>query len=183
MPRSTPTAPPFGTCVTGLSSRSTVNAAYQRPARRETVMRSTRAPPTRAVTSSMQCTRPIRGSFSAFGSPWMRPNTPVVYAKRGVARSFALNFGNPTFRPFRAPRRLFDQFSKPFAKASRPLLYASLEFSDHQITPFSPTANVSLLAFHQRRSPYSDHSGFAPASMSAFTWAKPALNANLAAPA
>ena len=120
-PRSTPTAPPFGARAAVGMSRSTVSAAYQRPARRETVIRNTLAPLTRAVTSSRQCTRPTFGRRSAFGSPSISLN-PVVYANLGATLSFDLNFGNPTFRPLRSPRRLFDQLSKPLAKASRPLL-------------------------------------------------------------
>jgi len=113
---------------------------------------STRAPPTCSATFSMQCTRPIFGRRKAFGSPSISPNPPVVYAKRGTVRSLALNRGKPTRRPFRSPLRLFTQFDKAFANDSRPLEYASLEFSPHQITPSSLTASASLFAFHHLRS-------------------------------
>ena len=38
------------------------------------------------------------------------------------------------------------------ANDSRPLEYASLEFSPHQITPSSQTARASLFEFHHLRS-------------------------------
>lgn len=76
-PRSTPTAGPLG-WEEATSARSTVREASQRPARQETVIRVTWAPPTRRATSSMQWTRPILGSLRALGSPSMRPNEPVV---------------------------------------------------------------------------------------------------------
>ena len=46
----------------------------------------------------------------------------IEYENRGVSRSFALNFGNPTLRPFRFPLRLFAQFDKPSANHLSPLL-------------------------------------------------------------
>ena len=43
-PKSIPTLPPFGGLGAGSSARSTVRLACQRPARRDTLMRSTFAP-------------------------------------------------------------------------------------------------------------------------------------------
>lgn len=77
------------------------------------------------------------------------PGPLVEYENRGVSRSFDLNFGNPTLRPFRFPLRLFDQLDKADANALSPLLAASFEFSRHHGTPSVLTANVSLFAFHQ----------------------------------
>jgi hypothetical protein len=57
-----------------------------------------------------------------------------------------LNRGNPTRCPARSPLRDFDHASRPRAKASRPVLYASLEFSPHH------GATTSLRAFHSLRS-------------------------------
>ena len=82
----------------------------------------------------------------------MRPNAPVVYAKRGAALLLALNFGKPTLRPRRSPRRLFDQFDKAAANDRSPVFAASFEFSAHHGVPSAFTARASLLAFHQRTS-------------------------------
>lgn len=75
----------------------------------------------------------------------MRPNEPVVYAKRGVALSLDLNRGKPTLRPFLNPLRDFDQFDSASAKDLRPALYASLLFSRHHVSPVTAlTASVPL---------------------------------------
>ena len=75
----------------------------------------------------------------------MRPNEPVVYAKRGVALSLDLNRGKPTLRPFLNPLRDFDQFDSASAKDLRPALYASLLFFRHHVSPVTAlTASVPL---------------------------------------
>jgi|GEM_PF-6738456 hypothetical protein len=121
IPRSTPTAPFFGGTGAGFAGgSSTVSDAYQRPDHSLTVMRRTRLPPTRDATSSMQWTRPIRGSLNARGSPGTRPNEPVVYANAGRDARRDLNRGNPTLRPLRLPCRESDQFFNAPARHSRP---------------------------------------------------------------
>ena len=151
-PKSMPTLPPFGGDGIGRSARSTVRLACQRPPRLDTLMRSTFAPSTRLDASSMQCTRPILGSFSAYGSWSMRPNEPVVYAKRRMPESLDLKRGNPILRPFRCPLRDLEKFFSASANDSRPLLYASLLFLGHHGSPVvSSMASVFLAWFHHLR--------------------------------
>jgi hypothetical protein len=115
-------------------------------------MRSTFAPSTRLDASSMQCTRPILGSFSAYESWSTGPNEPVVYAKRRMPESLDLKRGNPILRPFRRPLRDSEKFFSASANDSRPLLYASLLFSGHHGSPVaSSTASASLAWFHHLR--------------------------------
>ncbi len=69
----------------------------------------------------------------------------------GVLRRRDLNRGNPTGRPDRLPLRESAQFFNPRAKASRPVLKASLDTSVHH------GATSAFAAFHAFRSPASDH--------------------------
>ena len=61
-----------------------------------------------------------------------------------------LNLGKPVAFPARSPLRDFLHASSPRARASRPVLYASFEFSAHH------GATSSLRRFHSLRSPASD---------------------------
>ena len=82
----------------------------------------------------------------------MRPNEPVVYANPGTALSLDLKRGKPILRPFRRPLRDLEKFFRASANDSRPLLYASLLFSLHHVSPVvSSTASVFLAWFHHLR--------------------------------
>ena len=125
----------------------------------------------------MQCTRPMRGSFNAFGSSSIRPKLPVVYAKRGTLERFDLYFGQPTLRPARLPFLLSDQFLNAWDSHSNALLYASLLFSRHH------GAISSFHSFHQRRIAYNVQSGFSPKEIWRWTCASIRLYAKRAPPA
>lgn len=134
--------------------RSTVRDAYQRPACLDTLMRTTFAAPTRRAMSSIQCTRPTRGSFNRFGSPSTRPNEPVVYANLGMLRRLLLNLGQPMRFPLRLPVFEAKWFFNAADNDSNALLYASLLYSAHQ-------GAISFFhSFHQRRCAYIDQSAF-----------------------
>lgn len=140
-------------------------------------MRTIRLPWTRSVAFSMQCMRPMRGSFNAFGSSSIRPKLPVVYAKRGTLERFDLYSGQPTLRPARLPFLLSDQFLNAWDSHSNALLYASLLFSRHH------GAISSFHSFHQRRIAYNVQSGFSPKEIWRWTCASIRLYAKRAPPA
>lgn len=70
---------------------------------------------------------------------------PVVNRTDGVERCLDLNRGKPTGRPLRLPLLDLDHASSARARASKPVLNASLEHSAHH------GATSALALFHSLR--------------------------------